>query len=76
MELLLRFVYALAVLAVDNENETLGSGVVMPPERPDLVLPSNIPDIELDILVRHGLHVETNCGMGYTSDMILIGNHT
>jgi hypothetical protein len=33
----------------------------MPPERPDLVLSSDVPDVELDILVRDGLDVEADC---------------
>ena len=61
MELLLRLVYALAVLAVDNEDETLGASVVVPPQRPDLVLSSDIPHVELDVLVCHRLHVKTDC---------------
>lgn len=34
----------------------------MPPQRPDLVLSTHIPDIELCILVRDGLDVEADCG--------------
>lgn len=34
----------------------------MPPQRPDLVLSSHIPDVELDILVRDGLDVEAYGG--------------
>ena len=60
MELLLRLVYTFPVLAVDNEDETLGTGVVMPPQRPDLILSSDIPDVEFDVLVRHGLHVKAH----------------
>lgn len=33
----------------------------MPPQRPDLVLTPHIPHIELDILVRHGLDIESHC---------------
>lgn len=33
----------------------------MSPQRPDLVLPTHIPHVELDILVRHRLDVETDC---------------
>lgn len=32
----------------------------MTPERPDLVLPANVPHVELDILVGHGLDVEAD----------------
>lgn len=48
------------ILAVDNKHEALGAGVVMSPEGADLVLATNVPDVELDVLVCHGLHVEAN----------------
>lgn len=32
----------------------------MPPQRSNLVLPSHIPNIELDVLVRDGLDVEAD----------------
>ena len=36
----------------------------MSPQRPDFILSSNIPDVELDILVCDSLDVEANCGDG------------
>lgn len=33
---------------------------VMPPQRSNLVLATNIPHVELDVLVRHRLDVEAN----------------
>lgn len=33
---------------------------VMSPQRPDLVLASDVPDVELGVLVRDGLDVETD----------------
>ena len=36
----------------------------MPPQRPDLILPSHVPNIELDILIRDGLDVEADGGDG------------
>ena len=36
----------------------------MTPERPDLVLATDVPNIELDILIRNGLDVEANRGNG------------
>ena len=62
MELLLRLVYPLAVLRVNHENQALSAGVVVPPQRPDLVLPADIPHVELDVLVGHRLDVEPDCG--------------
>jgi len=60
MQLLLRLVNTLPVLAVHDEDETLCSGIVMPPERANLVLTSNIPYIEFNILVRDRFNVEAN----------------
>lgn len=61
MKFLLGLVDTVTVLAVDNEDETLGTGVIMPPERTNLILSSNIPDIEFDVLVRDRLDVEPDC---------------
>lgn len=36
----------------------------MPPQRPYLVLPSDIPDIEFDVLVSYCFNVEANSGDG------------
>lgn len=36
----------------------------MPPKRPNLILPSHIPNVELDVLIRDGLDVEANSGNG------------
>lgn len=60
VELLLGLVDAFPVLAVDDEDEPLGAGVVMPPEGADLVLATDVPYIELDILVCDRLNVEAD----------------
>lgn len=49
----------IAIVGVDNEDNTLGVLEVMPPQRPDLVLSSNIPYGELNVLVLDGLDVES-----------------
>ena len=36
----------------------------MPPKRSNLILPSHIPNVELDVLIRDGLDVEANSGNG------------
>ena len=59
MEFLLRLVYTLPILTVDDEYETLGTSVVVPPERSNLVLSSDIPNSEGDVLVLHSLDVKT-----------------
>ena len=46
---------------VHDEHEALRARVVVPPQRPNLVLPADVPDVELHILVRHRLDVEADC---------------
>jgi hypothetical protein len=38
------------------------TGEVVAPQRPDLVLAADVPDVEFRILVRDGLDVESNGG--------------
>lgn len=63
MEFLLCFINSLPVLTVDDENETLGAGVIVSPQWTDLVLTSNVPNVELDVLVCDRLDIETNWAM-------------
>ena len=35
---------------------------VMSPQRPDLVLSANVPDVELDVLIGNRFDIETNGG--------------
>lgn len=60
MQLLLGLIQSLTVLAIDDEHEALRPCVVVSPEGPDLVLSSDIPDVELDVLVRDGFDVESD----------------
>lgn len=60
MQFLFCFVDSLSVLAVDDENETLSASVIVSPEWTDLVLTSNVPNVELDILVCDRLHIEAD----------------
>jgi len=55
---------ALLVVGVDDEDETLRVLVVVSPEQSDLVLTTDIPHVERDVLVVDGLHVEANRGDG------------
>ena len=72
VELLLGLVYALPVLTVDDEHEALRAGVVVPPEGPNLVLSSDIPDVELDVLVCDGFDIESDWVCRWSgSDMCL-----
>lgn len=49
-----------AIVAVDYENDTLGVLEVMSPQRSDLVLTTDIPDGELNVLVLDGFDVEAD----------------
>lgn len=48
-----------AVIAVDDEDYTLSVLEVVSPQRTDLVLTTNVPDGELDVLIFDSLDVET-----------------
>lgn len=58
------FLQARGVAGVDNEDQTLCARVVVSPERPDLVLATDIPNIELDVLIGNALDVEADGGDG------------
>lgn len=62
MQFLLRFIYPLPILTIDDEHEALSAGVVMSPQRTNLILSSYVPYIEFDILICDSLHVETDYG--------------
>lgn len=47
------------IIAVDDEDDTLGVLEVVPPQRTDLVLTTDIPHGERDVLVLDRLDVET-----------------
>jgi len=52
------------IVGVDNEDETLGVLVVVPPEGPDLVLTPDVPHGEVRVLVFDGFDVEPDGGDG------------
>lgn len=54
----------LAVVGVDDKDETLSVLEVVAPQRTDLVLTAHIPHSEVDVLVLDGLHVEPDGGDG------------
>ena len=51
--------YTIAIVAVDDEDDTLSILEVMSPQRSDLVLSADIPDGELNVLVLDGFDVES-----------------
>lgn len=50
----------ISIVAVDDEDDTLGVLEVVSPQGTDLVLTTDIPHGELDVLVLNGLDVEAN----------------
>ena len=59
LQLLTSLDNTVAIVGVDDEDDTLGVLEVMSPQRTDLVLSSDIPHGELDVLVLDSLDVET-----------------
>lgn len=57
----LRLLDSVAVVGVDDEDQTLGTAEVVAPEGSDLVLSAYVPYVEFGVLVCHGLDVETHC---------------
>jgi len=60
MKFVLSLINTFSVLTVNDKHETLRASVIVSPKGTDLVLATNVPNIELDILVCHGFNVETN----------------
>jgi len=52
----------ITIITVNDEDDTLGVLEVMSPQRSDLVLSTNIPYGELNVLIFDGLDIETDCG--------------
>jgi hypothetical protein len=59
LQLLSGLDYTIAIVGVNDKNDTLGVLEVMSPQRSDLVLSTDIPHGELDILVLDSLDVES-----------------
>ena len=59
LELLSGLNNTVAIVGVDDEDDTLSVLEVMSPQRTDLVLTTDIPHGELNVLVLDGLDVET-----------------
>ena len=62
LELLPGLNNTVAIVGVDDEDDTLSVLEVMSPQRTDLVLTTDIPHGELNVLVLDGLDVETWLG--------------
>jgi serine/threonine protein phosphatase PrpC len=55
-------VHAIAIDRVNDEDQALGAREVVSPQRTDLVLTADIPDVEFGVLVCDGLDVEADRG--------------
>ena len=55
---LLGYADPVPVRGVDDVDDGVGVGVVAAPVWPDGGLPAEVPHLELEVLVRHLLHVE------------------
>jgi hypothetical protein len=55
---------SISVVGIDDEDDAVRVLVVMSPERSDLVLPTNVPDSEGNVLVLDAFHVEADGGDG------------
>jgi len=64
MKLITSLRSTISVVGVDHEDQPLGVLEIMAPERANLVLPANIPNSEVDVLVFDSLHVEADGGDG------------
>jgi len=60
VELLAVLFNSVSVVGVDDVDETLSVGVVMSPQKSDLVLTADVPHIEGDVLVLDSLDVEAD----------------
>lgn len=60
MEFLPRYPDTFCIAAVHDVDDGLRVGIVTPPVGPDGGLAPQVPHLELDVLVRHRLHIEPN----------------
>lgn len=51
--------HAIAVIAINNKDDTLSVLEIMPPQRSDLVLSTNIPYGKLNVFVLDGFNIES-----------------
>merc|ERR1712216_366897 len=60
VELVARLCRTISVIGVNHKDQALSVLEIVSPERPDLVLPSNVPHGEIDVLVLDCLDVEAD----------------
>mmetsp|Transcript_23928 Transcript_23928/g.65196 ORF Transcript_23928/g.65196 Transcript_23928/m.65196 type:complete len:229 (+) Transcript_23928:314-1000(+) len=64
LQLLPRVLQSVTIAAVHDEDEAVGVSEVVPPQLADLILAADVPNVEVDVPVLHGLHVEADGGHG------------
>lgn len=62
MQLRARLIHSIPIRTVHYEYKTLCSRIVVSPERSYLILSTDIPNVELDVLVGDGFHVKAHSG--------------
>ena len=60
------------IIAVNDEDDTLSVLEVMPPQRSDLILSTDIPDSKLNVLVLDRFNVEACANLHVSTNKILI----
>jgi len=60
MKFMLSLINTFSVLTISDEHETLRASVIVSPKGTDLILTTNVPNVELDILVCYSFNIETN----------------
>lgn len=58
LQLLTSFRHTITIVAINNEDDALRILEVMPPERSDLILSTDIPHGKLDVFIFNSLYVE------------------
>jgi hypothetical protein len=59
LQLLTSLNNTITIVAVNDEDDSLGVLEIMSPQRPDLILSTNIPYGELNVLIFNSLNVES-----------------
>ncbi len=59
LQLLASLHNTIAIIAINDENDSLGVLEVMPPQRSDLILSSDIPHGKLDVFILNSLDVKS-----------------
>lgn len=76
LEFVACLVETITIIGIHDEYDALCVLEVVTPQRTDLVLPADVPYGEVDVLVRHRLHIEADGGDGryYLAKLQLVQN--